>query len=305
MRNTVFIIIALVVAGLGIGFSADYFLNGTSPSAGKDAKSVLAKVDGSPITRAELNKAFNIDPAQLGGISEEQLYPVLAEQLINRKLIDVAAGKKITDRNKALREELENAKTQIRRNIYLETIFDEEIDDEMLEKSYEAYVAQMPNVNEINARHILVKEKAEAEKLIKQLNDGADFETLARENSIGPSASKGGDIGYFAEGDMVKEFSDAAFALKKGAITKTPVKTQFGWHVIKVEDARKRPVPSLDEVRESLKNSLKPQILNAHMEELREKFNVVKYYNEQQAAGMPAGAAEAAEDVAGEEEQQN
>jgi len=121
---------------------------------------------------------------------------------------------------------------------------------------YEKEVAAQPPEEEVKARHILVKTKEEAEDIIKQLDKGADFAKLAKEKSTGPSADKGGELGFFTKDQMVPEFSKAAFALKPGEYTKEPVKTQFGWHVIQVEDKRTTPPPPLDQVADQVKQVL-------------------------------------------------
>ena len=112
--------------------------------------------------------------------------------------------------------------------------------DDEVKARYDEEIKKLPPQEEVHARHILVKTEAEAKDIIKQLDAGKDFAELAKEKSTDPNKSEGGDLGYFAKGRMVKEFEDAAFALKKGEYTKTPVKTQFGYHVIKVEDKRDR-----------------------------------------------------------------
>ena len=121
------------------------------------------------------------------------------------------------------------------------------ITDEEIRARYDKQMADTPPVNEVKARHILVKTKEEAEAIIKQLDGGAEFEKLANEHTTDPSGkTSGGDLGYFAPGQMVPEFEKAAFALEVGDYTKEPVQSQFGWHVIKVEDKRAQQPPAFD-----------------------------------------------------------
>jgi peptidyl-prolyl cis-trans isomerase C len=127
------------------------------------------------------------------------------------------------------------------------------ITDADLKKRYDEEMAKQPPVNEIHARHILVKTKEEAEAIIKELDAGGDFEKIAKEKSTDGAAPQGGDLGYFTEDQMVPEFSKAAFALPVGKYTEQPVKTQFGWHVIKVEDKRTKQPPSFDQVKNQIK----------------------------------------------------
>jgi len=130
----------------------------------------------------------------------------------------------------------------------------DKITDEEVRARYDTEIANTPPVNEVHARHILVKTKEEAEAIIKQLDGGADFEKLANEKTSDPSGkTSGGDLGYFGPGQMVPEFETAAFALDPGAYTKEPVQSQFGWHVIKVEDKRARQPPAFEQVKEQFR----------------------------------------------------
>ncbi len=117
----------------------------------------------------------------------------------------------------------------------------------MLKAKYDELIKQAKPVEEVHARHILVKTEAEAKDIIKQLDKGADFEKLAKEKSTDPgSGESGGDLGYFTKDKMVPEFADVAFKLDKGKYTETPVHTQYGWHVIQVLDKRDQPLPPFD-----------------------------------------------------------
>ena len=129
----------------------------------------------------------------------------------------------------------------------------------------------------MRARHILVKSEDEAKAVIKELDGGADFAKLASEKSIGPSKAQGGDLDYFGRGQMVKEFEDAAFGLEAGAYTETPVRTQFGWHVIKVEDKRKSEPPTFEEAESALGQEMSQEIAEALMRELTEKATIQRF----------------------------
>jgi peptidyl-prolyl cis-trans isomerase C len=127
------------------------------------------------------------------------------------------------------------------------------VSDADIKARYEQEVAATPPEEEISARHILVETEEEAKALIAELDAGKDFAELAKEKSTGPSAAQGGDLGYFTKGRMVPEFEAAAFALNKGEYGKEPVKTQFGWHVIKVEDRRETAPPAFEEVADQVR----------------------------------------------------
>ena len=130
------------------------------------------------------------------------------------------------------------------------------ITDAEIRARYDQEVANTPPVNEVHARHILVKTKEEAVDIIKQLDGGAKFEDIAKAKSSDGSAAQGGDLGWFGPGQMVPEFEKAVFALEVGAYTKEPVQTQFGWHVIKVEDKRTQQPPAFDKVKDQVRSVL-------------------------------------------------
>jgi peptidyl-prolyl cis-trans isomerase C len=125
--------------------------------------------------------------------------------------------------------------------------------DDAMHKVYDEAVKKMTNEEEVHARHILVPTEQEAKDIEAQLKGGADFAALAKEKSKDPGAANGGDLGYFTKDQMVPEFADAAFKLDKGQIS-DPVHTQFGWHIIKVEDKRIKPTPTFDQVKPQLEN---------------------------------------------------
>ena len=127
------------------------------------------------------------------------------------------------------------------------------LSDEAERKVYDEAVKQVKNEEEVHARHILVPTEDEAKAILAQLKGGADFATLAKEKSKDPGAAEGGDLGYFTKEQMVPEFSEVAFKLGKGQLS-DPVKTQFGWHIIKVEDKRTRPTPTFEQVKPQIEN---------------------------------------------------
>ncbi len=141
----------------------------------------------------------------------------------------------------------------------------------------------------MDARHILVKTQAQAEDIIKQLNKGADFAKLAVKDSIDPGAKNGGELGWFSQTEMVPAFANAAFALKPGQYTKTPVQTQFGWHVILCEGKRTAPTPVLDDtLKQQISQSLADAAIKATIADARSKVKIVV-----NAPAAPAGAAPA------------
>ena len=142
-----------------------------------------------------------------------------------------------------------------------------------LQAAYEEQYPEEAGEMEYRASHILVETEEEAQALVTELEDGGDFAALARENSTGPSASAGGDLGWFGEGDMVEPFFEAVAALETGGVS-DPVQTQFGWHVITLAETREKERPAFDTVRDELENQVREQMLAAHVEKLSENAKI-------------------------------
>jgi len=166
---------------------------------------------------------------------------------------------------------------QVLQRVLLERQINEQITETALREAYDKMIADAVTAEQINARHILVESEADAKQVIEELNGGADFAELAKTKSTGPSGPKGGDLGYFEKGQMVPEFSEAAFALKIGEFTKEPVKTQFGWHVIKLEDRRTAEPPSFEASQDQLKAQLSQQIGSVYIKGLRETATIERF----------------------------
>ncbi len=206
---------------------------------------MIARVNGTPIYRSDLAALRSTLPPQAQQQQPQELYNRLLDQLIALQLVSQTAHKQKLNEEPRVKKMLALAEEQILQDAYLDGIMRTEITEAKLRAAYDEYAKAAPSREEVHARHILVPTEAEAKDIIEQLKKGADFAKLASEKTTDPSGkASGGDLGYFAETDMVPEFAKAAFALKKGEFTQTPVKTQFGWHVIKLEDRRQgQPQP--------------------------------------------------------------
>jgi peptidyl-prolyl cis-trans isomerase C len=162
---------------------------------------------------------------------------------------------------------------------------------EKIQAKYQERLKSMPPEEEVHARHILVATEPEAKAIIADLKKGAAFDKLAKEKSTDKaSGAEGGDLGWFKKTDMVKEFADAAFALKKGELSQTPVKTQFGYHVIKVEDRRKAPPPSFEELSGQIHQDLARETVTAMLNKLRADAKVEKFNPDGSTPAPPAPA---------------
>jgi peptidyl-prolyl cis-trans isomerase C len=238
---------------------------------------VVARVDGTELLLSDVEAAQQNLPPQAKNLSLEQIYPVLLDRLVDGMLIAEAGRKDHLDQDPELQRRLKRFEDRLVQEAYLNrTIKDAETED-TLKARYAAYIKEKSGHEEVHARHILVKTEAEANAIIAELDKGADFATLAKDRSIDPGAASGGDLGYFGHDDMVKEFADAAFALPAGQYTKAPVKTQFGWHVIKVEDHRVSTPPSFEEARQEVSQLVARDVVDAKLKELRSTAKVETY----------------------------
>lgn len=231
----------LATAALAVALSL-----GASAYAQEDA--VVAKVGDLEIRQSELDLAVeNLDP-QLAQLPDEQKRVAALSGAIDVKLLAQGAvdeGMKETDEFKKRMEYI--ADRELHNSFFRKHVVDAVTEDEVKAR-YEKEIGAMPKQEEINARHILVKTEEEAKAVIAELDGGKDFAEAAKEKSTDSNKEEGGDLGWFSKGRMVPEFEEAAFALEKGAYTKTPVQSQFGFHVIKLEDRRDVQPPAFEQV---------------------------------------------------------
>ncbi|MBN9052941.1 MAG: peptidylprolyl isomerase [Rhizobiales bacterium] len=212
------------------------------------ADPVVAKVGAVEIHESELKLGMaGLDP-QLANLPEDQKRVAALSSIIDVKLLAADADKEGLKDTADFKQRLAYLTDRELHNAYFKKHVVDAVTPEEVKARYDKEVAAIEPQDEIRARHILVKTEEEAKAVIKDLDAGKDFVEIAKEKSTDPNKSEGGDLGYFAKGRMVPEFEAAAFALEKGAYSKEPVKTQFGYHVIKVEDKRKQQPPALDQV---------------------------------------------------------
>lgn len=206
-----------------------------------------------------------------------QAQDILIDELLTSMLLSQEAVKMGLDKNSLVIAAVEVARQQALRQAALNALLArEQVSDEAVKAAYDAQYAQSES-NEYKARHILVEDEASAKEIINALDDGADFAELAKEKSTGPSGPQGGDLGWFSLDRMVKPFSDAVALMKKGSYSKTPVKTDFGWHVIKLEDQRenKTAPPALETIKPQLVQQLKIEAARKYLEQLHSKADIV------------------------------
>ncbi|MZR29026.1 peptidylprolyl isomerase [Sneathiella litorea] len=236
---------------------------------------VLATVNGKEITDSDIQTLYASLPPQYRQAPFEFIKDQLLQQLISMEVISQAAQTENMADRKEFQDRLNTVRTQLMQEFYIKTKMDELVTEELLKEEYEKSVADFKPEEELHARHILLKTEQEANDVIKLLDDGGDFEELAKEYSTGPSGPNGGDLGYFTKGSMVPEFSTAAFDMNVGDYSKTPVKTQFGYHVIKAEDKRNTEAPSFEEKEAELRAQVSSSVIDTLLEELKADASIV------------------------------
>lgn len=221
-----------------------------------DPDKVLVIIDGAKITNRDVDQiSADLDP-QFARLPDDQRRLAALAAIIDIKSLAAKAEAEKLDQTPEFKARMEFLKDRALHNDYFRQQVVDKITDADVRARYDKEMAAMPPQNEVRARHILVKTKEEAEAIIKQLDGGASFEEVAKEKSTDGSAAQGGDLGYFGPGQMVPEFEKAANALEIGKYSKEPVQTQFGFHVIKLEDKRVQQPPAFDQVKDQVKSIL-------------------------------------------------
>lgn len=239
---------------------------------------VVAIVNGDKILKSELMAARENLPEEYRPVPLDQIFPVLLSSLVDSKLVAADAKSRNLEEDAGYKEQLDLIALQVLERYAVRQAIEAAVTDDKLRTEYQNRVSG-GGEKEIEARHILVKTSDEAMTIIKELDGGADFAELAKAKSTGPSGVNGGSLGFFAKGQMVPEFEEAAFAMEKGAYTKEPVQTQFGFHIIKVEDERTKTPPTFEESVDEIRNEMAQQAAAQYIENLRgaaeiERFNI-------------------------------
>lgn len=253
---------SLFAAGFGLALmaGAQAAVVGSAAAQTLESDAVAAQVGDGAITLGEVQRAFNGLPAQIQAQGFGAIYPVLLERMIQQEVLIQRGRAAGLAEDPEVRERVDALRDQVIHDVYLSRKVEEEVSQAALQAEYDRFLAENPPREETKARHILVDNEDAARALIQQITDGADFATLAQENSQGPTGANGGDLGWFGRGQMVKSFEDAAFGLQPNQFTADPIQTQFGWHVILVEDRRTVPAPSFDEMRPRLLEALGQEV---------------------------------------------
>lgn len=244
----------------------------SSVAAAADSE-VIATVNGIKITQGDLASARAEVGAEIASIPVEARTRVLVEYLVENQLMAEAAEKDKLATGPVFEDRIKYYRRRALRDLYFDKHVRGTVTEADAKKLYDTQVASIKPEVELRARHILVKTEAEARDVVEKVHRGEDFAELAKTTSTGPSKTQGGDLGYFTKGQMVKEFEEAAFALKPGDVSE-PVKTQFGWHVIKIEDKREKGAPPFDSVKDRIMAALVQQKTQETIKNLRDKAKV-------------------------------
>lgn len=234
----------------------------------------VARVNGQDISEAEVAIAENEFGSVIAGLPVEARRRVVVEYLIEAHLLAEAAKAEKLDSGEEFDTRINYFKLRALRDLFIEKKGKDQVSEAAAKAVYDEQVGKLKPEQEISARHILVKTEDEAKVIAKEIAGGADFAELAKTKSLDTgSGASGGDLGYFTRNQMVKPFEDAAFALKKGEVSK-PVQTEFGWHVIKVEDIRERALPSFEDVKDQITASLVQAKLQELVQNMRNKAKI-------------------------------
>src|SRR5215831_15068489 len=240
------------------------------PAKASPKDPVVAIVNGQQIRLSELEVAQQALPPQYRNMPLQSVYPALLDRIIDSKLVVADGRKNKVNDDAAFKKRMAIVEDQVLQDFWLQREIAKRVTPEKMRQRYQERLKSTPPEEEVRARHILVSTEDEAKALIAELKKGGAFDKLAKEKSTDKaSGAEGGDLGWFKKSDMVKEFADAAFALKKGELTDTPVKTQFGYHVIKLEDRRKAPPPPFEEMADQLREEMAREVVTAQLDQLR------------------------------------
>lgn len=242
-------------------------------ASAQQASDVVATVNGTEITLGEMIITRSQLPQQYQQLPPETLFQGILDQLIQQQVLAD------TLENTPARVELalQNQRRSLLAGEAINAMMQEEVSDEALQEAYDEAFADAEPVQEYNASHILVETEEEAQAVLERLEAGEDFAEVAKEVSTDPgSGAQGGSLGWFAEGMMVEQFQAAVAELEKGGMTETPVETQFGFHVIRLDDTRTQEPPSLDEVREDLASQIQQSKIEGRLTELEGEAEITR-----------------------------
>lgn len=255
---TVWAILSLVYAGLAVA----------------ETRIPVANVNGETIWFNDVLDQAEQLPNEFRQMPLENYFEQLVAEMIDARLAAASARADKFDKTDEVANAMKQAADRVLAEKWISSKVTAGINESAVEKAYQKLVSDTASREQVTAAHILVETEDEAKSIIAELKNGADFVTLAKAKSTGPSGPNGGALGTFGRGQMVPAFEAAAFSLAEGTISPEPVQTQFGWHVLKVDSKIITPAPSLNDVREKLIQSISAQAVGRVLEELRAKQDI-------------------------------
>jgi peptidyl-prolyl cis-trans isomerase C len=241
-------------------------------AAGKpaaEADPVVGRVNGETVKRSDVMREAESLPPQFAQFPIDALWPLLLDRVLDRKLIAAAARKDGLVKDPDYQARMKDLEDRVLEQTFLEKRMAKQITEAAMQKRYATMVADMKPVTRIHARHILVKTRDEAVDILRDLAKGGDFAAIAKAKSQDGSARNGGDLGWITKDAVVGPFGDAAFALKNGETSKAPVQTEYGWHIIRVDEIQADYKPSYDEKRDEIQEALTQEVETAERNRLR------------------------------------
>jgi peptidyl-prolyl cis-trans isomerase C len=257
---------------------------------------VVARVDGQPVRLSDvLATAQDVLPGELRDMPPAMLLQVippevrrqLIERTVTERALTGAARAAGLDKDEEVRRRIRRAEEQELQQAFLTREVAAQVTDAALRTRYDQENSRRQGEEEVRARHILLRTETEAKAALAAVKGGEDFAAAARRLSTDPGSRDGGDLGFFKRGDMVPEFAEAAFAMKPGEVSAAPVKSAFGWHVIKLEERRTAPVPSFEDSRQQLRQKMLEEQVDAVVQRVRATARIERL---DQPAPAPAGS---------------
>lgn len=271
--------LGLLALGLAAGLAA-------APAFAADDK-VAAEVNGTKLTQSAVANYARSLPPQMAA---QAPYGAVLDMVVNNHLIYEQAKKEGVDKDPEVKQMLKQIEQQLMVKAWMNKKLQAAVTDEAIKRAYDRYVATFKPVEEVRARHILTETEDQAKAVIAELAKGADFGETAKAKSKDPSAKQnGGDLGFFTKDEMVAQFADAAFAMQPGELATAPVKSQFGFHVIKLEERRMAAAPTFEQAKPVLRDQVAEEAAQKMVAGIREKAKVKLYDPE----GKPLEAAKA------------
>jgi peptidyl-prolyl cis-trans isomerase C len=279
--------------------AADQPAAAAAPAADQAGDPVVATVNGETLRQSDVIASARSLPQQYQQ-QIDKLFPALVERLIDLRLLTAEAKKQGLDHDSEVEDKVARYREQAMRETFIDRYLRDQVTDDKIKARYGEMVKSTPAEEEVHARHILVDSEDKAKDIIKKLEGGEKFEDLAKASSSDGTAQNGGDLGFFTKEQMVPEFAEAAFKLQPGEYTKEPVKTEFGWHVIRVEERRQKPAPALDEVRSQIEQDLARSAIADRVTALRKDAKIERFNPDGTPMTTPAAPAPAEGGSSGE-----